>query len=283
VDEVGHATDLIANAALAWIRERTGPWFCYVPFTAVHTPIRAPEEWIDRYSDRVYDEDPARDRSFKVFAAYASQMDYAVGRFVETLKALDQIDNTFVVFASDNGAPGGNPAADTALYPGAHEDTPRLGTNAPLRGHKGQLYEGGIRTPAAVHWPSGLACGKAEAPIGMVDWMPTFAALAGCPPPGHAGWDGINALPLLRREQSTRDSPLFWNLRHERFAVQAGEWKLVVTNEDGGRSAELFNLEEDALEQNDLASRCPGNVDELQGLIVDNRKHDDVSKRPDVE
>lgn len=283
VDDVGHATDLIADEALAWIRDRAGPWFCYVPFTAVHTPIRAPEAWIDRYSGCVYDDDPARDRSFRVYAAYASHMDHAVGRFVELLKGLDQIDDTLLVFASDNGAPGGNPAADTALYPGSHEDTPRLGTNAPLRGHKGQLYEGGIRTPAAVQWPAVLSPGTVHAPIGIVDWMPTFAALTGCPTPAEAGWDGTDVMPLLLGERTARDQPLFWNLRHGQFAVRSGDWKIIAQEEGSGPTTELYNLAEDPFEDVDLASRHPGKVEELRSILEENRELDDSAKRTDVD
>ncbi len=150
IEQQEHATDLIADEAIAWIQEQDGPWFCYVPWTAVHTPIRAPEAWIDRYSSRTYDVDPERDRSFKVYAGYASHKDHAVGRLVEALKCLDQVESTIVIFASDNGAVTTYPSQDTPKYPGRYDDMPRTGSNYPLRGHKAQLYEGGIRTPAAI-------------------------------------------------------------------------------------------------------------------------------------
>ena len=284
VDEPGHATDLIANEATRWIEGREGPWFCYVPFTAVHTPIRAPEAWIDQYGDRAYDPDPERDRSFKVYAGYASHMDHAVGRLVETLKRLDEVDNTIVVFASDNGAGTVNPSDDVAKYPGRHDDMPRTGSNYPLRGHKAQVYEGGIRTPAAMSWPGRLQPGKLQQPIHIADWMPTFAALLDCAPACDPQWDGVDIFSLISGECETPpERPITWNLLHERFAVRLGDWKLICRERDGKERAELFNIAEDPLEQKDRASRHPETVDRLFDVITEQHKLDDRSKRDDVE
>lgn len=129
ISQEGHATDLITNEAINWIKGKEEPWFCYVPFTAVHLPIRAPEKWIDKYSDKKYDSDHERDRSFKVYAAYTSHMDYCVGKFIETLKLMDSLDETIVIFASDNGATTKNADIDTAKYPGRYDDMPRTGSN----------------------------------------------------------------------------------------------------------------------------------------------------------
>lgn len=283
IEEKGHATDLITNEAVRWIEERREPWFCYVPFTAVHTPIRAPEEWIDRYSGKKYDEDPARDRSFKVYAAYASQMDYCVGQLIETLKRLDQIENTIVIFASDNGAVTIYPSSDVALYPGRHEDMPRTGSNYPLKGHKAQLYEGGIRTPAAISWPAGLKRLKLKQPIQIVDWMPTFAAILDCKPEADPQWDGINILPLISGEKDKSEKRIFyWNLTHDRFALRKEGWKLIFREREEEPKIELYNIDKDPLEKNNLASKHPEIVKELREEIEKQRKFDDISKRSDV-
>ncbi|MCD6334089.1 MAG: sulfatase-like hydrolase/transferase [Candidatus Latescibacteria bacterium] len=284
ISERGHATDLITDEAIGWIEERQKPWFCYVPFTAVHTPIRAPEAWIDRYSDRTYDVDPVRNKSFKVYAAYASHMDYCVGRLIETLKCLDQSENTIVIFTSDNGAVTTNPSHDTALYPGRHDDMPRTGSNYPLRGHKAQLYEGGIRTPAAISWLGRLQPSKLQQPVHIVDWMPTFAALLNCRPAVDPQWDGMNILPLISGEaQQPPERVLYWNLTHNRFALRHGKWKLICRERDENKETELFNIGADPLEERNVAARYPDVVERLLELICEQRKLDDTSKREDVE
>ena len=279
IDERGHVTDLITDAAVEWIGRDDRPWFCYLPFTAVHTPIRPPEAWLDRYAGRAFDDDPARDRSFRAYAAYASHMDAAVGRVVEALKCLDQLDNTLIIFASDNGAPTSNPARDTALYPGVYDDTPRLGSNAPLRGGKNTLYEGGIRTPAVVSWRNRLAARRLDAPLHIVDWMPTFAALLGLTPPADAGWDGANIWPLLAGERA--DPPertLYWSLRGvETYAVRRGAWKLIVRHPGADETRELYHLDDDPLETRDHLGDAPKTAAALRAALDDHRRLDDTA------
>ena len=160
VEERGHVTDLIVREAVDWIETRKEPWLCYVPFTAVHIPVKVPQQWLDKYEFETYDDDPLKDRSFKKYAAYASHMDYAVGQLIEALECTGQYENTIVVFSSDNGAPTACSIQEMNRYPGWQEETPRLGSNLPLRGQKAQMYEGGIRTPTLISWPGVLQPGK---------------------------------------------------------------------------------------------------------------------------
>lgn len=279
----GHATDLITDEAIRWLEAQKGPWFCYVPYTAVHTPIRAPESWIDHYWYGHFDYDKERDRSFKEYAAYTSHLDHAIGRLVETLKCLDQIDNTIVVFVSDNGASTKSVSADTNLYPGWHEDMPRRGSNEPLRGTKAQVYEGGIRTPAAVMWQSVWSPRKLTAPMHIVDWMPTLAAALGCEMPMDPMWDGVNVWPLLTSESSVAlDRVLYWNLVHQRFAVRVGDWKLIRGQREGLAEPELYNIAADPLEEKDVAARNPEIVERLLAVMEEQHRLDDRSRRADV-
>ena len=283
IEERGHATDLITREALDWLQEQENPWFCYIPYTAVHIPVRAPEEWVDHYSTAQYDADSDRDRSFKTYAAYTSHMDYCIGKLMEFLKCSDQTDNTIVVFASDNGAVTINPKQDIAKYPGRHDDTPRLGSNYPLRGHKAQLYEGGIRTPGIVSWPGRLKPFKLEEPINIVDWMPTFAALLDCPVPEDPKWDGVNILPLLLKdkEKGNEEYPqrlFYWDLTHDRFALRQGDWKLIVHRE----GQELFNLREDPLEEHNQVSNFPKIAEQLMAKIKEQHSLDDMAERSDI-
>jgi arylsulfatase A-like enzyme len=282
ITEYGHATDLITNEAIDWIRDQSGSWFCYVPYTAVHTPIKAPEQWVNRYWDQTYDEDPARDCSFKMYAAYASHMDDAIGRLIETLKCIDQLDNTIVVIASDNGAQSTNPSQDTAQYPGRHEDMPRLGSNSPLRGNKAQMYEGGIRTPAVISWPGRLKPNKLEWPIHIADWMPTFAFILESNPDIDPKWDGRNIMPLITGESQTAPArKLYWNLRNDWFAIRSGDWKLSLYKSK--QEVELFNIKDDPLEQRDVVTDYPEIAEQLARIIDEEHKSDDDSKRNDVE
>ena len=280
VEERGHVTDLIAREAIQWIEAQTGPWFCYVPFTAVHTPIKAPQHWIDRYSDRRYDSDDDRDRSFKTYAAYASQMDHAIGQLVETLARTCQRENTIIIFSSDNGAIPSNPIHDTDKYPGRHEEMPRLGSNLPLRGKKSQLYEGGIRTPSLINWPFRLPRGKCFHPLHMTDWMPTLTHLVGYTPSTDPQWDGQNIWPLLAGDQHLPDErSIFWNFRGSSFGMRTGPWKLICEEGQAPEETELFHIGSDPFETTNVASEQPDRVYRMLEQIADARKRDDSSKR----
>jgi arylsulfatase A-like enzyme len=283
IEERGHATDLICREATRWIETRTEPWFCYVPFTAVHTPVKAPQHWINQYADRRYDDDPDRDRSFKVYAAYASHMDWAVGQLIETLERLCIRDDTIVLFASDNGSIPGDALHDTDKYPGRHEEMPRLGSNLPLRGQKAQMYEGGIRTPAVVSWPGTLGPRRLRTPIHMVDWMPTLCGLTGARPQQDPQWDGSDIWPILsQRQDQVERKPLYWNFRGDLFGARENDWKLIANDEMSPDHAELFDLARDPLESRDLAAQEPERVHRLLEVIASERRLDGISKRPEM-
>ena len=284
IEERGHVTDLIVQEATAWIESRKSPWFCYVPFTAVHTPVKAPQHWIDTYHDRCYDDDPERDRSFKVYGAYASQMDHGIGRLLETLERIGQRDDTIVVFTSDNGSIPGDPLHDTDKYPGRHEEMPRLGSNLPLRGQKAQLYEGGIRTPSLINWPGVLPSRKLRHSMHVVDWMPTFCQLLNCFPENDPQWDGIDVWPLLNGEvERIERKPIFWNFRGDSFGLREENWKLITSDAMDPEQSELFDIGADPYERHDLATRESERVHRMLEIVAQERKLDGTSKRSDVE
>ena len=287
VEDHGHITDLITDAAIEWIGQRRNPWFAYIPFTAVHFPVKAPQEWLDRYAADHFDEDPERDRSYRTYAAYASHMDAAIGRLVETLERLCLRENTLIFFTSDNGATPGVPASSTAKYPGFQPPSPRLGSNLPWRGQKAQLYEGGIRTPTLVNWAGRFAPGRMSLPVSVADWMPTVCALTDSPPKTDPQWDGRDIWPLLAADSRVRppeltDRSLYWNLRGNQFAARDGRWKLILRENPGGIPVELFNLEADPGETTNLAELQPSTVQRLKEWIQMQRSRDGVSARPDV-
>lgn len=271
------------NEAVSWIESRREPWFCYVPFTAVHVPVKAPHQWLATYESGSYDDDPGKDRSYKDYAAYASHMDDAVGRLLEALMRVDQLQNTIVVFSSDNGAQRDNSSEQAALYPGLQEANLRLGSNLPLRGHKAQLYEGGIRTPSLISWPGALEPGKVSAPMHIVDWMPTLTRLIGYEPGDDPLWDGVDIWSVLASERNRggEDRTISWNFRNSNFAVRRGDWKLIARETDGGwGDTQLYDLGSDPHETADLASKHPEMVSQLLRIVMESRELDGASARP---
>lgn len=284
VNERGHVTDLITDAAVRWLEERQRPWFCYVPFTAVHLPVKPTQSWLAAYAGERFDRDPRRDDSFRRYAAYTSHMDHAVGRLLETVECLGQRENTLVVFTSDNGAINDAPLHKSDQYPGWQEACPRLGSNAPFRGVKAQLYEGGIRVPAMVSWRGTLAARREDRPLQVTDWMPTLLPLAGATPGGEACFDGHDAWPLLAGTAAADPERCFyWNFRGGREqAVCRGGWKLIVSRREGTVREELFNVVDDPGEHDEVAGDHPGLVAELRGLLAGEQRLDGTAVRPDA-
>jgi arylsulfatase A-like enzyme len=295
VTEDGHVTDLIADEAINWMESRSAPWFCYVPFTAVHAPIKAPQHWIDQYASEQYDDDPLKDASFKRYAAYTSQMDYVVGRMVESLERTGQRDNTIIVFSSDNGSIVAAPLDGTDLYPGWQEASPLLGSNLPYRGQKAQLYEGGIRTPTLINWRGTLESGRMDHPVHVSDWMPTLTNLVGIEPATDPRWDGQDIWPLISGGDATGDRQIYWNFRAGAgLCIRSGDWKLISTGSQRastsdaaakggeGRNLQLFNIAEDPYEQKDLADDLKSKVTELLEEMDEQFSRDYTDERKDL-
>ena len=286
VEERGHVTDLIVREAREWIESRDRPWFCYVPFTAVHVPVKPTDEWLRQYDDDRFDDDPLKDLSFKKYAAYTSHMDHAIGQLLESLELTGQRDNTLIVFSSDNGAINDCPLHSTDQYPGWQEAYPRLGSNAPYRGVKAQLYEGGVRTPTVVNWRGALSARQVDCPLQVVDWMPTFTALAGAKLQRPPRWDGQDIWPLIAETAPGPTDPrrLFWNFHGGRaLGMRHGDWKLIMQEAEGRQKRELFNIADDPYERRDLTEEFPDRADELAGMIEEERQQDGSSARDDVD
>jgi len=272
IDERGHVTDLIGREVVRWVNAKREPWFYYVPFTAVHIPVKAPDKFIKLYEGQRLDADPEKDESYGRYAAYASQMDYWVGQMMEALEKTGQRRRTIVVFTSDNGSfPSWRPAG---RYPGEHPPCPRLGSNLPYRGYKAQLYEGGILVPTCVNWPGKLKPGKVDALIHAVDWMPTLTRLAGYRPKSDLKWDGTDIWPWITGEETqTLPRTIYWKFTGGQMAIRHGHWKLILPRN------ELFNLADDPYEKRNLAKSEPARVAELLERLARARKLD-AAKHP---
>ena len=276
MEEKGHVTDLIAREAIRFLEmRRRAPFLLYVPFTAVHHPLDEPAEWLA--ANKHIDE---RRRQY---AACVQHMDDAVGRILAALEKTGGRKNTLILFTSDNGAMG-QPASDLKLYPGEYQNG-LLGENQPLRGHKGQLYEGGIRVPAFVNWPGRIPKAKVNVPVHAVDWVPTLSKLAGYAPDRDPKWDGQDVWPLLTgKEAKPAPRDLYWKgPGGSSFAARSGDWKLVVQEARGDkkRTVELFHLGEDPYEQHDRAAAEPAVVARLEAFLKRQSERDDdaVPKR----
>jgi arylsulfatase A-like enzyme len=242
-DEKEYLTDAFAREAVAFLdRSKDKPFFLYVAFNAVHSPLEATEPYLARF--------PNLTGTRRIHAGMVAAMDDAVGRVLGKVRALGQEENTLIFFYSDNGGP-----------------TPQTtASNEPLRGYKGQFYEGGIREPFVAQWKGKLPAGAVYREMIMgFDCHATALAAAGVPLPTDKPLDGVNLLPFLTGKQTGRPhDQLFWRAG-EKHAARVGDWKLV---QERGGEAQLFNLKDDIGEKTDLAAKEPAKLKELQAAYA---------------
>ncbi len=276
VEETGHATDLIAAEAVRWIEARgDAPFFLYLPFTAVHLPLKEPAEWVARVPAAVQGE------VARHYAASVMHLDDAVGLILAAVKKKGQRKDTIVVFTSDNG--GSTTENNDLKYPNDKCPNGKLtGNNQPLRGQKAQVHEGGIRVPTLISLPGQLKPGKFEGVAHISDWMPTFCALAGYVPEKDMKWDGQNIWPQLTGAEPAKPRAIY--TAAPGFSAQTlryGDWKLIVPNDatkkKGGTEPgeiELYDLANDPNETKNLAASMPDRVAELRAKLTEASKAD---------
>ena len=265
--------DRLTDEAVEFIgANRENPFFLYLPFYNVHTPIQPKPELVESYRART----PDGDQRNPQYAAMIEAMDSCVGRVLATLDELKLAENTIVFFFSDNGG---------------HR---RYTDNSPLHGGKGMLHEGGIREPLVVRAPGRtLAGSKCSVPVIGVDFLPTILELAGVKQPRNLILDGVSITSLLDGGSELSREAIYWHLPvyfeswgypdardpHWRLtpsgAIRSGRWKLIENFEDW--SVELYDLESDIGETRNLAGSHPGQRDHLRSLLQQWRK--DVGAR----
>ena len=256
IRETPYLTDALADRAVDFIgRNKANPFFLYLAFNAVHTPMHATDKYLARFSH-------IADQQRRTYAAMLSAMDDGIGKTIAALRATNLEENTLIFFFSDNGGP-------------TMEGTTINGSrNTPLRGSKRQTWEGGIRVPFFILWKGHLSEGKTDArPIIQLDVLPTVMKVAGVPPQPDWQLDGVDLMPFLRGANTgSPHDALYWRLG-DHMAIRMGDWKLVKTHEGplGGdpsvlsdlSGAELFNLADDISESRNLAAAQPQKVREL--------------------
>jgi len=278
--EEGNATELVAKEVVNWIRTQPQPWFIYVPFHAVHIPIDAPDEYKQPWANVKLHDDPEKNESLQRMAAFVAQLDAKVGEFVEAVDERGVRENTLIVFTSDNGGKtkGDNP------YVGTVKPTPALSSNRPLRGEKGQLFEGGIRVPAFVNWKGTLAPRKVSAPIHAADWMPTLTRLVGWKQPPAIQFDGQDVWPVISGAVAQPEPRTIYIPLPKSWAVLHDGWKLIVTDKgpkgrDKSDDIKLFHVTRDPSEKQNLADSEPARVKDLLARLAELRK-DDLDELP---
>ncbi len=294
-----YLTSRLADESIDFLNETAKskePFLLYLSFYSVHTPLQAPEELVEKYekkaaqmgfSDEAGSFDVGRERQVwpdteeartvrvrqdhATYAAMVESLDSAVGRILQRLDALNLRDNTAIVFTSDNGGLSTSEGLPTS--------------NLPYRGGKGWIYEGGIREPMTVRWPGVTSAGtRCTVPTVTTDLYPTFLEMAGLPLKPDQTLDGKSFVTLLRNPFAKFDrGPLFFHYPHysnqggfPASAVRVGDYKLIQDLEDG--AYELYNLESDKKEHNNLEQLESEVVEELSGLLNDWRK--EVEAKP---
>ncbi|WP_041522717.1 sulfatase [Gilvimarinus agarilyticus] len=233
-----YLTDALANDAIEFIRtERDNPFFLFLSFNAVHSPMEAREEDLALF--------PTLEGKRRTLAAMTIAMDRAIGRVLEALDNEGLRDSTLVVYSNDNGGPSDDNASD----------------NTPLAGTKANHLEGGIRVPFIARWPGIIKpASQYEYPISMLDLLPTFYQAAGGDTNAIHEKDGVSLLPYMTGKNDSRPHPTLYWKKENRAAIRDGDWKLLRYPD---RPAELYWLPDDISEQNNLAHQKPEKVREL--------------------
>jgi arylsulfatase B len=256
VREEGYSTFLLGAETIRLIKQRdkSRPFFHYLPFNSPHAPLQAPPEYIDKYAN-------IADQNRRRYAAMTDAMDVTIGKVLATLDQEGIADNTIVLFFSDNGGP-----------------TQSGSSNTPLRAGKGTAFEGGIRVPALMRWPGHLPAGTiSQQVLTMMDYFPTLAGAAGVEPGPTRPLDGKNLWPALTAGKVLPREDIFFGVETGgtmRFAVHRREWKLVreQNRQSGAARNYLFRIAEDPTEKNDLAPQNPKLVADMADAIEAWRK-----------
>ncbi len=255
-DRGTYATDVFKREALSFIAQSTAkPFFLYLAFNAPHSAssfgkpgIQAPPEYLAMYAESTIPE------KVRPFAAAVTCMDAAIGEILAALEISGRAQNTLILFLSDNGGSGN-------------------GGNAPLKGSKGTMWEGGLRVPFIAWWPGHIPAGKVtDAFLTSLEFMPTLAAIAGAKSP-PVPLDGFDMLPILKGDAPSPRAEMFWQRRGDR-AARVGQWKWL----DSAKGAGLYDLATDIGETKDLSAEKPDILAMVKGRFGAWRREMDAAE-----
>jgi arylsulfatase A-like enzyme len=279
VDSSVYLSDFMTDKAIEFIhKNKENPFFLYIPEFLVHKPHEAKDSLIQKYAKKEtygYHANP-------VYAAMTESMDYSVGRICKILEELNLLENTLIVFTSDNG---GRCAFNANLEPKSNSFT----DNLPLRDGKGSYYEGGIRVPYIFYWKGKVMPGTTcEQQIIGIDLYPTFLEITNSTTPNQQ-LDGISLVPcLVNNNNRLPQRPIFWHYPNYGKAIRNssgivysniptdailyGDYKLLEFYHDSTDHLELYNIKEDLSERKNLIHDFPEKADELHQMLISWRK-----------
>jgi arylsulfatase A-like enzyme len=256
-----YLTDRLTSEAIQFLEESKDQPFClYLPYFTVHTPIQGKKELIEKYKTK----EGGDGQSNAAYAAMVESADQNIGKLMQSLEELGLVENTMVVFFSDNGG------------------IAKISSQKPLRAGKGSYYEGGIREPMIIRWPKKIDGGQVcEVPVTGLDFYPTFLEASGVSLPEGKILDGVSLIPMLIEGKSLQRDALYWHFpiylqsihplldeaRDPLFrtrpgsVIRMGDWKLHEYFENG--EIELYNLKDDQGEKVNLADKYPKKVKKL--------------------
>ena len=260
-DDGRYLTERITQEAVGFIdTHRTSPFFLYCAFNAVHYPMHVPRKYIDRF--------PHLGRERQTYAAMLSAADDGVGEILRAVASAGIRDNTVIFFLGDNGA-------TTEARAGLNQQPATAGDNAPFRGFKFSVFDGGMHVPALMSWPGVVPANQIVRELAMTaDILPTVCKAAGVPLPADRTIDGFDILPVASSHARSPHDSIYW-ANGKQLAVRRGEWKLVIDGIEYGRTEAsrkplqgddalfLSNLADDPGESHNLRHEHPQLVDEL--------------------
>jgi arylsulfatase A-like enzyme len=268
-DKGSYITDVLRREALGFMSEHAGkrPFFLYLAFNAPHGAssfgegtvegekkkgegVQCPEKYAAMYRER-----GMKDEKLARYCGALTCMDEAIGALVAALEKSGQRENTLILFLSDNGGSGN-------------------GGNAPLRGAKSSMWEGGLRVPFIANWPGKLPAGRVtDEFLTGLEILPTLLAATGATAPEGVKLDGHDMLPVLRGEAKSPREAMFWQRRSDK-AARVGKWKWIESAKGGG----LFDLEADPAEKHDLSREKPEMAQKLKAQFEAWRAEMDASE-----
>lgn len=248
-----YVTDMFGDKAVEYLEEhfeRQGeePFFMYLSFTAPHTPLHAKEEDLQTIDHIQYESEER-----KINAAMTYAMDRNIGKIIDLLRENGELENTFIVFLNDNGGAGRANSSD----------------NTPLRGHKGTIFEGGVRVPMVVNWPAHIKGGQVfEGVTSSFDLLPTFLALAGSGPAPGDSLEGVSLLPyVMDGSEGNPHETLYWRILGPNGRKGMIHNNVKYSNWEGHEA--VFDLADDPGEKVDLSKSDPSVTDDYRDFMIE--------------